>query len=217
MPLPEFQKLWHEDDVITRMQENFKAVTDPLRKAPTIDVTKDANGNNQFGQAKPLGTHIIDGVLVRGIQFPAPVLGNMVHNGTGAGTVSAAGAPSKSATVLVTITTAGAVGTSQFTVSPDGGKTSSAPIFTQAIYTEPTTGVLLSFSGTFVVNDTYSVPVSVADVGVSHGLGRAPNGFKSVNPTAPAHIFKSPTANPHPEQALLLNAQAAVTTDLWIF
>ena len=213
--IPPFRPLWHKDDVITRLQENIKAVTDPLRTAPTIDVTKDANGNNQFGQAKQASTHIVDGVLVRGVQFQDPSIGQVNHTGGGTGTVTFSGTPTKPASVQVTLVVAGAVGTATFTVNVNGA--TSAIQTTQGQFTEPTTGLLVGFSGTFTAGDTYSTVVKVNDVGVSHGLGRAPNGFKNVNPTAPAHIFKSQTANPHPEQTLLLNADGAVTTDLWIF
>jgi hypothetical protein len=201
--------------VVTRIQENIKAVTDPLRRAPTIDVTKDANGNNQFGQAKPLGTHIIDGVMVRGLQFSDPQIAQVTHTGGGSGVVTFSGSPSKPGSVQVLISVGGAVGTATFQVSINGS--TSAIQTTQGQFTEPITGLLIGFSGTFTAGDSYSTTVTFPDLGVSHGLGRAPNGFKSVNPSAPARIFKSSTANPHPEQTIILNSQAAVTTDLWIF
>jgi hypothetical protein len=215
MPIPQFRTLWHDDDVVTRIQETTKAISDQLRTAPTIDVSKDANGNNQFSQAKSLGTHIIDGTLVRGVVFQAPLIAQTNHTGPGTGTVSFLGSPSKPAAIQVNIVAAGAVGTATFSVSVNG--VTSGALTTQGQFTEPITGVLIGFIGTFTANDTYSTTISIPDVGVSHGLGRAPNGFKSVNPNAPAHIFLSPTSNPHPEQSLLLNAHAAVTTDLWIF
>lgn len=58
--------------------------------------------------------------------------------------------------ILITITTAGAVGTSQFTYSLDGGNSTSATITSTASYAIPNTGIVLGFSGTAVAGDTYS-------------------------------------------------------------
>jgi hypothetical protein len=57
--------------------------------------------------------------------------------------------------VVITIGTAGAVGTATFTYALDGVNTS-AGIVTSATYAIPGTGLVLAFSGTFVANDTYS-------------------------------------------------------------
>jgi hypothetical protein len=58
--------------------------------------------------------------------------------------------------VKITITTAGAVGTSQFTYSLDGGNSTSATITSSATYAIPGTGIVLGFSGTAVAGDTYT-------------------------------------------------------------
>lgn len=58
--------------------------------------------------------------------------------------------------VVITVTTAGAVGTAQFTYSLDGGNSVSAAVTTAATYAIPNTGIYLSISGTSVAADTYS-------------------------------------------------------------
>ena len=57
--------------------------------------------------------------------------------------------------VIVTVTTAGAVGTSQVTYSLDGGSSVSATLTTSAAYAIPSTGIVLGFTGAAVVGDTY--------------------------------------------------------------
>lgn len=57
--------------------------------------------------------------------------------------------------VVVTVTTAGAVGTAQFTYALDGVSTSSA-IVSAATYAIPNTGLVLALGSTFVAGDTYS-------------------------------------------------------------
>jgi hypothetical protein len=57
---------------------------------------------------------------------------------------------------IVTITTAGAVGTSQFTYSLDGGSSVSSTITSSASYAIPGTGIVLGFSGTAVAGDVYT-------------------------------------------------------------
>jgi hypothetical protein len=59
--------------------------------------------------------------------------------------------------VKVTITTAGAVGTSQFTYSLDGGSSVSATVTSAASYAIPNTGIVLGFSGTAVAGDVYTL------------------------------------------------------------
>lgn len=57
--------------------------------------------------------------------------------------------------IVVTITNAGAVGTSQFTVALDG-VTASSSIVSSASYAIPGTGIVLGFSGSANLSDTYS-------------------------------------------------------------
>lgn len=56
----------------------------------------------------------------------------------------------------VTITLGGAVGTSQFTYTLDGGSSNSATITSSASYAIPGTGIVLGFSGTAVAGDVYT-------------------------------------------------------------
>ena len=58
---------------------------------------------------------------------------------------------------------------------------------------------------------TASTPMAV-----NHGLGRAPLGFFPTNLSAAAVIFKV-AAQPNPTLQLILEANADVTADLWIF
>jgi hypothetical protein len=58
--------------------------------------------------------------------------------------------------VKVSITTAGAVGTSQFTYSLDNGNSVSSTVTSSASYAIPGTGIVLGFSGTAVAGDTYA-------------------------------------------------------------
>jgi hypothetical protein len=59
--------------------------------------------------------------------------------------------------VKVNITTAGAVGTSQFTYSLDGGNSTSSTITSSASYAIPGTGIVLGFSGTANAGDVYTL------------------------------------------------------------
>lgn len=57
--------------------------------------------------------------------------------------------------IVVTVTTAGAVGTAAFTYALDGVNASSS-IITSSSYAIPGTGLVLAFSGTYVLGDTYT-------------------------------------------------------------
>lgn len=58
--------------------------------------------------------------------------------------------------VILTVTNAGAVGTSQITYSLDNGNSVSSNIVTASSYAIPGTGIVLALSGTAVLGDTYS-------------------------------------------------------------
>ncbi len=80
----------------------------------------------------------------------------VTHAGTGTGAVTPQNVGytlSSGANYVVLITVGGAVGTAKFKLSSDGGVTYGAETLTAANVT--VSGVPLSFSGTFVANDTY--------------------------------------------------------------
>jgi hypothetical protein len=81
---------------------------------------------------------------------------------SGAGTVSwvtQASSPLDAYDLFVTVTTPGALGTAQVTVSVDGnnGNSTSAPILVPGggVYVVAGTGIVLTFASTFVAGDTY--------------------------------------------------------------
>lgn len=91
--------------------------------------------------------------------------GAVTHTaGTGPAVPTISASPIDNYDVLVTVTTAGALATSQFTYSLDNGCTqlnnagvTSANITTagSGVYVIPNTGVVMTFSGTAVAGDTY--------------------------------------------------------------
>lgn len=82
--------------------------------------------------------------------------GTTSTGGSPTGTVTAVSSPIDAYDVLVTIQTAGARGTAQFTYSLDGGAVTSATILTAATYVIPGTGIILAFSNAaYVLDDTY--------------------------------------------------------------
>jgi hypothetical protein len=73
--------------------------------------------------------------------------------------VSVAGIPQGSYSVVIAITTLGALGTMAFTYSLDGGKTTSSPVTSEVggLYTIPGTGLQLTFSaGSYTTSMGYS-------------------------------------------------------------
>jgi hypothetical protein len=83
--------------------------------------------------------------------------GTVTRTGTGVATSldGSVHSPVDTYDLWVQITTAGAVGTSTFRYSLDGGNNWSGSIATVAKYPIPGTGVILAFSGTFVLDDLY--------------------------------------------------------------
>lgn len=84
--------------------------------------------------------------------------GTITRGGSAINTVTQASSALDSYSVVVTITTAGALGAGAFKYSVDGGNTQSGAITIPSggTYAIPSTGVVLTFSGTFVATDTYS-------------------------------------------------------------
>jgi hypothetical protein len=108
----------------------------------------------------------------------------------GAGTsswVTQASSPMDAYDVFIGITTAGATGTAQMTVSVDGqaGNSKIGPIVIPSgnVYVIPGTGIVLTFASTFVATDTYesiAVPAGFSGGDVSAMLtavGNSPNTF----------------------------------------
>ena len=125
--------------------------------------------------AGPLVEAILDTLAVAGgtvLAVPlahstAGTVGASTHTGTGTGTVT--GSSSASAydayQVVVTIVTAGTLGTALFTWSVDGGNTTSGQVLvplSTGVYVIPGTLVTLTFAGTFVVGDTYAFSTTPA-------------------------------------------------------
>jgi len=89
--------------------------------------------------------------------YTISTLGVITHPaGSGPAIGTQTSSPVDAYSVLVTITLGGAVGTSQYTYSLDGGNTVSATITSSASYAIPGTGIVLGFSGSANAGDTYA-------------------------------------------------------------
>jgi hypothetical protein len=100
------------------------------------------------------------GTAVTGDVVTIPTSGNPSLT-SGTGTLiptNSAASPVDAYSVVVAITTAGALGVAMFTYSLDGGTTVSAPFLVPGggVFVLPDTGVVLTFASTFVAGDTYS-------------------------------------------------------------
>lgn len=92
-------------------------------------------------------------------------LGAITLVGTGTvGWVTQASSTMDNYDVLVTVLLAGALGAGQFQYSIDGNKTLSAPILVPSggAFAVPSTGVVITFSGTFTANDIYEFKTTTA-------------------------------------------------------
>ncbi|MES2339301.1 MAG: DUF2586 family protein [Pseudomonadota bacterium] len=115
---------------------------------------------------------------------------SLVGSGT-LGWVTGASSPIDGYDVFVKVTTAGALGVGQFTVSVDGstGNTTSAPILIPGagVYVVPGTGIVLTFASTFVLADTYEIAAVAAgftggDVTAAlTAIGNNANSFMAAN------------------------------------
>ncbi len=100
------------------------------------------------------------GTYVTADVYTISTLGVIAHSaGTGPAVPTQTSSPIDAYAPTITVTTAGALATSQFTFSLDGtaGNTS-APIVTTSggTYAIPSTGIVLTFSGTATAGDTYA-------------------------------------------------------------
>ena len=118
--------------------------------------------------------------------------GVITLSGTGTvGWVTQASSPLDAYDLFVIVTTAGALGAAQVTVSIDGqgGNSTSAPIQVPGggVYVVPNTGLVLTFSSTFVAGDTYESLATTAgfaggDVTAAlTAIGNSPNKFVLVH------------------------------------
>lgn len=92
-------------------------------------------------------------------------LGVITLVGTGTvGWVTQVSSPLDAYVVVLTITTAGALGTAVFTTSLDGSNNTGAPISTPGggVIAIAGTGLVLTFAGTFTLADTYSFATTTA-------------------------------------------------------
>lgn len=96
--------------------------------------------------------------------YTAALTGAVTQSGAGPVVTRTSTSPVDAYDVVVTIVTAGGLGTGAFTHSVDGGNNVSAPIAIPGggVYAIPGTGVILTFVGTFVADDTYSFGTTAA-------------------------------------------------------
>lgn len=100
------------------------------------------------------------GSYVTADTYLVSVLGAVTHpTGTGPGVMTQVSSPIDAYTPLITVTKAGALATSQFTYSLDGTAANTSPaILTTGggTYALPNTGIVLTFSGSATLADTYA-------------------------------------------------------------
>jgi hypothetical protein len=94
---------------------------------------------------------------------------SLVGSGPATTNVTHADSPLDAYSVLITMTTAGALGTAVFTYSMDGGLNTSPQIATPSggKYPIPGTGVMATFAGTFTAGDTYAWTTTAASFSTS--------------------------------------------------
>jgi Protein of unknown function (DUF2586) len=101
------------------------------------------------------------GSAVTGDTYTISTTGTVTPGGGNTGTLAvtfSSASPYDAYTAVVTITTAGALGVAQYTITLDGNNTVQGPLLVPASGTVVVadTGLVLTFSGTFTANDTYS-------------------------------------------------------------
>lgn len=109
---------------------------------------------------------IAAGTYVANDVYTISVLGvvTLVGSGPSASNVTFVSSPLDGYDVRVAVTTGGAPGTGVFTYSVDGNNNVSAQILIPSggAYAIPNTGVVLTFAGTFVLGDIYSLTTTTA-------------------------------------------------------
>ena len=140
-------------------------------KAPTIQLPVDADAFNAAAFAQPyMAGADYQAQLQNTLNVRKPLTQGSVTGftavsqvGSGTGTVLPASVSSSVSQptsgpyyFVVKIGTPGAVGTATFQLSNDGGNTYATAQTTAATYTDPITGTVIAFSGTFVSGTTYA-------------------------------------------------------------
>lgn len=112
----------------------------------------------------------LGGGIVYAVRVPGSVAGAVAPaaGNPAAPAVTLDGAPDRALDVLVTITKGGAVGTSEFTYSLDGGDTVVGPIAVAASYAIPGTAHTLTFAaGNYVQGSVYAYAVSAPQASIA--------------------------------------------------
>jgi len=105
---------------------------------------------------------------------------SLAGTGPAASGITVTSSPLDQYDVIVTVSTAGALGVGQFTISQDGGDTVSPAylIPSGGVFPVPGTGVVLTFSGSFNLGDTYTFStvapsLSTSDVAAAMDIANA--------------------------------------------
>ncbi|NJK43801.1 MAG: hypothetical protein HC933_05535 [Pleurocapsa sp. SU_196_0] len=134
---------------------------------PTTIPQKIGVGPGARGVADQLS---LGGGVVHFVRTAGDILGTITPNPSNPSNpaITTSGSPLDRFEIIVKITTAGALGTSAFTYSLDGGDTVLGPIATAANVALPGTGIALNFApGAYVVNDTYLFVTTAPKASVS--------------------------------------------------
>jgi uncharacterized phage protein gp47/JayE len=112
------------------------------------------------------GTILVLQTAIAGLSVnnPAPGISGVTHTGSGSGSVSVSGTPDSNYSVVVSVLSTGAPGVGTVQVSLDGGNNYASPFTIPAGGTYSlfqldgitSTGLVLTFAGTFTATDTYS-------------------------------------------------------------
>lgn len=102
---------------------------------------------------QPVTADEVETTLLDALQGVGPIQ----QIGSGAGSITVAGAPLGNYDVILTITTAGSPGAAQFTYSLDGGTTTNGPnaVPSNGTYSLSGAGIIFQFSGVFDAGDNY--------------------------------------------------------------
>ena len=124
--------------------------------------------------------------------------GTTSRTGTGTATLldTSTHSPVDAYEIQVVVTRAGALGAGAFKYSLDGGNSFSGDILIPSggKYVIPDTGVVLTFSGTFVLADVYTGTSTAASYGNSDVTAAFTAAFATVTPWGFCHVVGTPTS-----------------------